>query len=115
VISFEEFLKREAMTGNLRDAKTGKVSFPPDNITNWDGKYHNYEAGKKGLFPWLRGVTKTLDWDMDDCLASFRKEPGPAGVASLESAFKEVERKIAGLDKQPRINSYNNLSTSPYS
>jgi GDP-fucose protein O-fucosyltransferase len=108
VISFEEFLKREAISGNMRDTKTGKVSFPPDNITNWDGKYHNFEAGKKGIFPWLRSVTKTLDWDMDDCLASFPKEPGPAGVASLESAFKEVEQKIAGLSKQARINSYNN-------
>jgi len=73
VISFEDFLKREAMTGHLKTTATGQVSFPPENRTNWDGRLQNFEAGKKGVFPWLRTVTKLIDWDWDKCIAGFRK------------------------------------------
>jgi hypothetical protein len=33
VIHMEEFLKKEAMTGHLRDKNTGQVTFPPNNKT----------------------------------------------------------------------------------
>mmetsp|Transcript_9077 Transcript_9077/g.18215 ORF Transcript_9077/g.18215 Transcript_9077/m.18215 type:complete len:206 (-) Transcript_9077:1749-2366(-) len=39
VISMEEFLKTEAMTGNLFNKATGDVAFPPNNRTNWDGMW----------------------------------------------------------------------------
>ncbi|CAB9523678.1 GDP-fucose protein O-fucosyltransferase [Seminavis robusta] len=110
VISFTEFLQREAMTGHLLDAK-GKPSFPPRNQTNWDGKFHNYEMGKRGVFPWLRTVTKVLDWNMDKCLASFPKEPGPTGVASLKAAFADAKQIMEKIGAQKRINSYNNNPT----
>jgi len=38
IITTEEFLLREAMTGKMRDKETGEVSFPPHNRTNWDGE-----------------------------------------------------------------------------
>jgi len=38
IITTEEFLKKEAMTGNLKNKFTGKVSFPPGNRTDWDGQ-----------------------------------------------------------------------------
>ncbi|KAL7535954.1 hypothetical protein ACHAWF_005322 [Thalassiosira exigua] len=37
IIPMKEFLTREAMTGNLKNKTTGKVSFPPGNRTDWDG------------------------------------------------------------------------------
>ena len=101
VISFEEFLKREAMTGHLIDPQTGKPSFPPNNQTNWDGQGINYEAGKKGVFPWLRKVTKRVDWDWDSCLASFPSKAGPEGVRELEEAWKEAEAKIQNAGPVP--------------
>ena len=41
IISMEEFLKREAMSGNLRNRTSGIVTFPPGNRTNWDGESNN--------------------------------------------------------------------------
>ena len=48
IITTEEFLLREAMTGNMKDKSTGAVSFPPHNRTNWDGQ------DPKELKEWLR-------------------------------------------------------------
>ena len=48
IITTEEYLLREAMTGNIRDMSTGQVSFPPQNRTNWDGE------DPKELKEWLR-------------------------------------------------------------
>lgn len=48
IISTEEFLLREAMTGNIRNKTSGEISFPPNNRTNWDGQ------DLKPLKEWLR-------------------------------------------------------------
>lgn len=111
VISFEEFLKREAMTGNLRDPKSGKPSFPPGNKTRWDGELINYEAGKKGVFPWLRIVTTRLHWNWDKCLAGFPSEPGPVAATRLQEAFDEASAKVKDISAQKRMESYNNNPT----
>lgn len=37
IISMEDFLKAEALTGNLKNKTSGVKQFPPDNRTNWDG------------------------------------------------------------------------------
>lgn len=111
VITFEEFLKREAMTGNLKDPVTLRTSFPPGNITNWDGRLHNYESGKKGVFPWLRQVTKSVDWDWDKCIAGFPKTPGTEGANSLRAIFEEVRGRMATHAWTNRIRSYENNPT----
>lgn len=110
VITFEEFLKREAMSGNLKDPITGQPSFPPQNITNWDGRLHNYEAGKKGVFPWLRKVTRSLDWDWGKCIAGFPKTPGAEGTASLKAVFGKSQ-DITAIDVNARIQSFNGNPT----
>jgi len=109
VITLEEFLKREAITGNMRDKKTGEVSYPPDNRTNWNGQA-NYESHKNGIFPWLRTVTKTIDWNWEKCIAGFPKEPGEAGAESLKSIFEEAKSKISGEWRQ-RVNQYSGNPT----
>lgn len=65
MITMEEFLMREAMTGHLRDKNTGEVSFPPENRTDWNGQ------DVKILKEWLRNVTHTPLWDPNRCIAAF--------------------------------------------
>jgi hypothetical protein len=36
IISMEEFLKTEALAGNLRNKNDWRRQLPPDNQTNWD-------------------------------------------------------------------------------
>jgi hypothetical protein len=55
IISTEEFLKREAMTGHMRNKTSGEISFPPMNRTNWDG------LDVKPLKEWLRDGEKSYD------------------------------------------------------
>ena len=54
IITMEEFLLREGVTGRLVDRHTGKVTYPPDNNrTNWNG---DTTAVRMRLSPWLSSV-----------------------------------------------------------
>lgn len=106
VISFEEFLTREAMTGHLRDKRTGQISFPPENRTNWDGKLINYEAGKKGVMKWLRGVTRNVDWNWERCIAGFPKAPGIDAANHLRSIHDAVRKNEMNISPDKRIMRY---------
>jgi hypothetical protein len=68
IISMEEFLEREAMTGRLRHKETGEISFPPGNRTDWNGIK---DAEKTMLKEYLRNVTHTPTWKPGSCLAAF--------------------------------------------
>lgn len=70
IITTEEFLLREAMTGKMRNKNSGEVSFPPNNRTNWDGE------DPVPLKEWLRQVTITPLWKPEECLALFPKNAG---------------------------------------
>lgn len=111
VITFEDFLKREAMAGQLKNFATGVVSYPPENRTNWDGQFHNYEASRKGVFPWLRTVTKTINWDWEKCIAGFPKNPGTEGARQLQAEFDSAKASIERVGVQERIKSYINNPT----
>ena len=73
IITTEEFLIREALSGNLRDKATGAKSFPPKNRTNWDG---DEEAVIHELQPWLETVAFVPSWDPEECIAAFPSTPG---------------------------------------
>lgn len=94
IISFEDFLKREAMQGNLKDPTTGQACFPPQNRTNWDGALTNFHSAKYGanakLWPWLRNCTVPLDFAYTECIAAFPKDGSKANVDSLNTALEEV-------------------------
>lgn len=102
ILTFEEFLKREAMTGHLIDPQTKLPSFPPENRTNWNNLPRNWESTKgghgKALWGWLRSVTTNLDWDYGRCLAAFPARRGPEGIAQLKEAhaqwLKQDEEKF---------------------
>jgi hypothetical protein len=68
IITMQQFLDTEAMAGNLRYKDTGKIAFPPNNRTDWNGQ------DVKLLKEWLRNVTHTPLWAPEKCLAVF-----PAG------------------------------------
>lgn len=84
IISMEEFLQAEAMTGNLRDKNTGEVSFPPDNRTDWNGQ------DVKILKEWLRNVTHTPIWSPSKCLAAFPASGDHKDVESLRQMQKQI-------------------------
>jgi len=87
IISMEEFLKAEAMTGNMRNKTTGIVQYPPNNRTNWDG------TDPKPLKEYLRDVTLTpLDWNPDRCLAAFPSDNGPQHFDELNGMLAEVKK-----------------------
>lgn len=85
IITTEQFLLAEAMTGNLIDKDTGEPSFPPHNRTNWDGE------DVKPLKEWLRNVTYIEHmWKPGECLAAFPASGDHKDVLALEKMQKIV-------------------------
>jgi hypothetical protein len=91
VITMQEFLTREALTGNLRD-KNGTVSFPPGNRTDWDG------ADKYELNNWLREVALSPLWKPDKCMAIFPASTDPKDLQAILDVKTKVE-KAGGFPK----------------
>ena len=86
IVTMEEFLKKMAMTGRLRD-KDGNVSFPPGNRTDWNGL--SVEINRE-LNPWLRSVTVMPEWNPNDCLAAFAASKDPKDQETLKELQKMV-------------------------
>mmetsp|Transcript_5558 Transcript_5558/g.7106 ORF Transcript_5558/g.7106 Transcript_5558/m.7106 type:complete len:608 (+) Transcript_5558:254-2077(+) len=87
IISTEEFLLREAMTGHLRNKTSNEISFPPGNRTDWDGE------DPKPLKEWLREVTHTPFWKPGNCLAAF---PATDKLGEAE----HLHEMVASLSKE---------------
>jgi GDP-fucose protein O-fucosyltransferase len=84
MISMEEFLKRMALTGQLKDKTTSLVSLPPENRTNWNGQ------DVKLLKEWLRNVTLTPHWSPSDCLAVFPESRSHADSQRLQQMLHQI-------------------------
>lgn len=116
VITFQEFLQKVALTGQLIDTETGEVSFPPENNrTDWTDII-NYQSAHSGvgkvLWPWVRKVTKPLTWNSDKCVAAFASEPGQAAADRLTTDYLDKVINIEGGRKGwKRIKSYDNNPT----
>jgi len=99
IITTEEFLLREAMTGNVKSRTTGLPSFPPQNRTNWDGK------DVKPLKEWLREVIPTPTWRPDHCFTAFPASPGAKHIETLNKIHNEIisdkDRKVPEFMKKP--------------
>eukprot|EP00956_Cyclotella_meneghiniana_P004352 scaffold5312_cov71-Cyclotella_meneghiniana.AAC.6 len=86
IITMQEFLEAEAMTGKLKHKETGEVKFPPGNRTDWNGQ------DPKELKEYLRNVTLTpLDWTPGQCLAAFPSDDGIEHFDELNSMMEEVK------------------------
>lgn len=74
IISTQDFLEAQGVTGKLRSFETGKVLFPPDNRTSWDGDNVGIE---NKLNPYLRKVGFSPPaWSSVQCMAAFPETPG---------------------------------------
>ena len=97
IISFEEFLNREVMTGHIVNATTGKPLFPPENRTNWNGVPRN-EAKK--LDAWTRSIGFSSPWNYDKCMVGFTAKPNdPEGEARL----REISHNVTSIPKETRF------------
>jgi hypothetical protein len=93
VITMEEYLQKVAMTGQLRDKTTGLVSFPPGNRTEWNGMdQKDYDV----LREWLRGVTKTAEWNPGQCLPAFPQSGNHKDVEVLQQMVHEITEQNKG-------------------
>jgi len=90
VISTQEFLEREILSGNIRHPQTGEILIPPSNKTDWEGigTYHSEEF--KELAKFLRSVGTTSTWACDQCVATFPSQPGPFTSERLETMLKDI-------------------------
>ena len=59
VISMEEFMKREAVQGHLRNQTTGRVEYPPNNKTVVDG---TEKLERLAMWDYLRSVGACPAW-----------------------------------------------------
>ena len=82
MITMEDFLQREGMTGNLKDAN-GSVVYPPHRRTNWDGAGH--DTLQFELEHYLRTVGTISEWDPEVCLVVFPTSGDSRNVQRLET------------------------------
>ena len=92
IISMKEFLKREAITGQLRNETTGDVYYPPNNETKWNGV--SREKARK-LWLWLREAATTPKWNPEQGVLAI---PSKAGV-EYSDEFKTTLRHDMKHDK----------------
>ena len=97
MISTEEFLRTEGLAGHLIDQQTGRVSFPPHNRTDWNGRTDKI---LELLHPWLRTVAVMPKWNPDQCLAVF---PDPA---STGEPFDSIVSNVQSNGGFPEIATY---------
>ena len=78
IISFQDFLERHVMTGQVLGTSEGgkaPLLLPPGNRTNWNGLFQNWESAKLGsgkeLWEWWRNVTTPLHWRYQQCVVAF--------------------------------------------
>ena len=94
VITFQEFLEQEAMTGRLIDPATGAPSFPPENRTDWTGTFWNFESTREGkgkpLWEWMRNITTLLEWSFDDCVVGFPSRRGKDAADHISTYLADV-------------------------
>ena len=100
VITMQDFLGREAMTGSMVNRSTGLPSFPPGNRTDWNGENGK---GMKVLNEWMRTVAHVSRWNPDRCMLAFPASPGADASKSLKEAHQQMreESKPAGMGPVP--------------
>jgi len=110
VISFQDFLEQQAMTGRLIDPVTATPTFPPGNRTDWSGLFWNFESTRQGegkpLWEWMRNVTTTLEFSFSDCVVGFPSKKGKAAADQmaryLEMVGKRDEEEFSNQWQQRR-------------
>jgi len=110
VITMQDFLEREGLTGNLRDRTTDAVRFPPqNNRTDWNG---DTDAQMTELWPYLEQVAYMPgDWNPDECVLAFPSTSDASAAALLKTQFGEQLHRDGAL---PPYQHYIDNPTSVY-
>ena len=107
LITMQQFLEREAMTGHLKNKYTGKVEFPPNNRTNWDGQ------DVVPLKEWIRNVTLTPLWKPESCMAAFPATSDPKDGEALKKLLVTMHEK-KDMQRKRYIDDPIPVDSSPY-
>jgi hypothetical protein len=108
VISMDEFLQREVLSGNFKDSN-GKVVFPPGNQTIFEGHVRDGQS----FWNWWRNVTNPPIWDFSRCVAGFAKKPGPGEANKLTKYQNELENEIKKWTVEDYINNPTPVDAPP--
>jgi len=84
IITMDEFLKREAMTGRLMNMETNEVLKPPKGQVDWNGK------NLSSLWTYLRTVGFVRPWNPMECLAAFPASSDPKDIQKLHDMMDEI-------------------------
>jgi GDP-fucose protein O-fucosyltransferase len=87
IISMQEYLQLEAMTGRLRHKETGEVFFPPNNRTDWE-QCSSEEWTQ--LKEYLRNVSLTPLWNPGQCLVAFPASGRHEDTNVLQQTAQEI-------------------------
>jgi hypothetical protein len=86
IISMDEFLRREALTGRFRDRK-GSIILPPGrNRTNFDGE-------PEEIYPYLRRVGYVPTWEPESCLAAFPASTSADDMKHILELNETIQQK----------------------
>ena len=102
IITMEEFLKKKAITGQLKRKKTQEVYLPPDSKTDWNGQDLN------PLWKYLRRVGKYPNWDPEKCIAAFPSDKDGNNVKVLKQMMADLQSGKYGPLPDPNIEFINN-------
>ena len=108
VISTEEFLEREIMSGNIRHPQTRDFMHPPQNKTDWHGIGTYHSQTFKELASFLREAGISSTWDYSECIVAFPKRTGPGTSNELEGLLQDI---LNDGDRQARMRSYDGNPT----
>ena len=99
IISMSQFLNEHVMKGQFVDRKTGEITFPPGNRTEWDGAS---QLEMDQLFRWLRKIAHVAPWSPEKCLAAFPTErDNDASLRELEIHVKDNPPKWENFVDNP--------------
>jgi GDP-fucose protein O-fucosyltransferase len=90
VITFQEFLEQQALTGKILDPRTGEPSFPPENRTDWNGNVINHAVASTDLWKWVRHVTTHLPWSYETCVVAMPAQPGKEAADGMPAYLQQV-------------------------
>jgi hypothetical protein len=88
VITMEQFLREQAITGKLKD-ESGQVLFPPGNRVDWSSSKAQQDDE---LVEYLRSVSLMPDWDPETCLAAFPASKDPKDLKKLTDLRRKIEK-----------------------
>jgi len=105
VITMDEFLAREGVTGRLQDYNTNRTVYPPQNKTDYGSG--NSRNGLTPLWKYLRQVGNTPTWDPWECALAIPSSTDDSAVAELKDTVEKVMAGKYGGKPKPTLEEFN--------